>query len=298
MTSATPGEQSTSIRKTTRLKRLLARRNAAIMPGVPNALFCRVAEDLGYEWAYVTGAGIANMHLGVPDIGLVTQTELAQHVAAISDVVDIPLLVDGDTGFGNPVNTIRTVKLIERAGGAGLQIEDQVFPKRCGHFSGKAVIPLREMVQKIRAAVDARADGDFQIVARTDALAVEGTDAAIERAHAFVEAGADATFVEAPESEADMARIAREIDVPQLANLVHGGKTPMLPQARLAAMRFGAVLYANAALQGALFAVNQVLGSLRKTGSLDEVADRLASFEDRQKAVLKGRFDALEGRYR
>lgn len=281
-----------------RLRSILDRRDATILPGAPNALFARIIEDLGYECAYVTGAGIANMHLGVPDIGLVTLTELADHVAAISDAVDIPLLVDGDTGFGNPVNVIRTVKAIERAGAAGIQIEDQVFPKKCGHFAGKGVIAADEMVQKIKAAVDARVDGDFQIVARTDAIATHGLDAAIERAHAYIEAGADATFVEAPLAVEDMARIARDLPVPQVANIVHGGKTPPLARDELAGLGFSAVLYANAALQSAVLAVTEVLESLKSEGSLAAVADRLASFETRQAAVRKDRFDALEQRYR
>lgn len=281
-----------------RLKAIFARRDATIMPGAPNALFARVAEDLGYESVYVTGAGIANMHLGVPDIGLVTLSELAEHVTAMADAISVPLLVDGDTGFGNALNTARTVRVIERAGAAGLQLEDQVFPKKCGHFAGKDVIPLGEMVQKIRAAVDSRRDASFQIIARTDAIAVEGFEAAMDRAHAFIEAGADVTFVEAPLDAAQMTRIARELSVPQIVNVVHGGKTPALPRAELAQMGFAVALYANAALQGALLAVIEVLGSLRDHGSLQNVAGRLASFDRRQQAVAKDRFDALEERYR
>jgi 2-methylisocitrate lyase-like PEP mutase family enzyme len=281
-----------------KLKNILARREATIIPGTPNALFARMIEESGFECAYVTGAGIANMHLGVPDIGLVTLTELVDHVGAMADAVTIPLMVDGDTGFGNPINTGRTVRLIERAGAAGLQLEDQTFPKKCGHFDGKTVIPVMEMVQKIRAAVDSRVDPDFQIIARTDALAIEGIDAAIDRAHAFIEAGADVTFVEAPTTAADMRRIAKELPVPQIANIVQGGKTPALSQAELAGMGFAATLYANAALQGALLAVTDILGSLRRNGSLNGVANRLASFEARQAAVAKARYDALEERYR
>ena len=281
-----------------RLKAIFAKREATIIPGAPNALFARVTEDLGYDSVYVTGAGIANMHLGVPDIGLVTLSELADHVRAIVDAVSIPVLVDGDTGFGNPINMARTVRMIERAGAAGLQVEDQVFPKKCGHFAGKEVVSLDEMVQKIRAAVDTRVDGNFQIVARTDAIAVEGFASAMERAHAYIEAGADATFVEAPVNAEQLARIARELSVPQIVNVVHGGKTPPLPREELAAMGFAATLYANAALQGALLAVIEVLGSLRDHGSLQQVSDRLASFDERQQAVAKDKFDALEARYR
>jgi 2-methylisocitrate lyase-like PEP mutase family enzyme len=281
-----------------RLKAILSRRDATIIPGAPNALFARVTEDLGYECVYITGAGIANMHLGVPDIGLVTLSELADHVRAIADAVTIPILVDGDTGFGNPINTARTVRMIERAGAAGIQLEDQIFPKKCGHFSGKGVVPLDEMVQKIRAAVDTRIDPNFQIVARTDAIAVEGFSAAMERAQAFIEAGADATFVEAPVDRDQMARIARELSVPQVVNVVLGGKTPPLPRTELANMGFAATLYANAALQASLLAVIEVLGSLRDHGSLERVSERLASFDKRQATVAKDKFDALEERYR
>src|SRR4029077_3032096 len=157
-----------------RLKDLLARRAAVTVPGRANALFARVIEDLGFEVVYVTGAGIANMHLGAPDIGLTTLTEIANTVAAIADSVSLPLIVDADTGFGNAVNMTRTVRVLERAGAAGLQIEDQVFPKKCGHFDGKQVVPLEEMLEKIKAAVDTRRDGDLQIVARTDARAILG----------------------------------------------------------------------------------------------------------------------------
>lgn len=285
-------------RSTTRLKALLARKRAAILPGTPNALFARVIEDLGFEAVYVTGAGIANMSLGVPDIGLVTLTELTDHVAAVCDAVGVPVLADADTGFGNPINVTRTVRALERAGAAGVQIEDQIFPKRCGHFNGKDVVPLAEMVQKIKAAVDSRNDPDFQILARTDARAARGFDEATERARAYIAAGADATFVEAPVSVAELAKIPQVLGVPQFANMVFGGLTPSVSQERLADMGFGAVLYANAALQAALKSVGEVLGSLKHNGSLDQVRERLASFDERQRTVAKDHYDALEARYR
>ncbi len=286
------------MRRTQLLKGLVARRQALTVPGAANAMFARVIEDLGFEAVYVTGAGVANMSLGVPDVGLTTVTELAAAASAISDAVSLPIIVDADTGFGNAVNMVRTVRLLERAGAAGLQIEDQVFPKKCGHFAGKEVIAADEMVQKIKAAVDARQDGDMQIIARTDARAIEGLDRAIERAQAFVEAGADLTFVEAPVSPDELARIAREISVPQVANIVFGGRTPDPGRERLAEMGFSIVLYANAALQAALKASYDVLGALKQEGSLASVADRLASFEERQRAVSKPAWDALESRYR
>ena len=286
------------MRSTTKLKTILARREALPFPGAANAMFARVIEELGFEVCYVTGAGIANMHLGAPDIGLTTLTEVAATVSSIADSVSVPLLVDADTGFGNAVNMVRTVKVLERAGAAGIQIEDQVFPKKCGHFEGKDVVPVDEMVSKIKAAVDARADADFQIIARTDARAVHGLDDAIARAQAFVEAGADATFVEAPVSLDEMARIGRDIPVPQIANIVFGGKTPDPGREALAAMGFSGVLYANAALQAALRASYRILSALKRDGSLAQVADQLATFEERQAAVAKPRWDALEARYK
>ena len=276
----------------------MARRQALPFPGAANAMFARVIEELGFEVCYVTGAGIANMHLGAPDVGLTTLTEVANTVSAIADSVSVPLLVDADTGFGNAVNMVRTVKVLERAGAAGIQIEDQVFPKKCGHFEGKDVVPLDDMVSKIKAAVDTRGDADFQIIARTDARAVHGLEDAIARAQAFVEAGADATFVEAPVSVDEMARIGREIKVPQIANIVFGGKTPDPGREALASMGFAGVLYANAALQAALRASYEVLSALKRDGSLANVADRLATFQERQAAVAKPRWDALEARYK
>src|SRR5256885_9670145 len=180
-----------------KFRELLKLGAAVLLPGVSNALAARVVADLGFPVAYVTGAGIANTYLGIPDSGLVTLSELAEHVAAIRDVFPGPLMVDADTGFGNAMNMIRTVKLLERAGADAIQIEDQVFPKRCGHFDGKEVIASSEMVAKVKAAADARTDRDLIIVARTDAIATDGFEAAMERAHAYREAGADMTFIEA-----------------------------------------------------------------------------------------------------
>jgi 2-methylisocitrate lyase-like PEP mutase family enzyme len=285
-------------RLTKTLKTIFNRREAAILPGAANGLFARIIEDLGYEAVYVTGAGVANMYLGVPDISLTTLTEIADHVAAISDAVAIPLLVDADTGFGNPVNVVRTVRVLERAGAAGIQIEDQTFPKKCGHFDGKEVVPLEEMLAKVKAAVDTRRDGDLQIVARTDARAIFGLQGAIDRAGAMTEAGADVTFVEAPTSAEELAQIAKSLSVPQVANIVFGGRTPELGQPKFAELGFGCVLYANAALQAALKASHEVLMALKRDGSLTSVADRLADFAIRQHVVSKPKYDELERRYK
>jgi len=279
------------------VKALMMRRQAAVVPGAPNAMTARIVADLGFEAVYVTGAGVTNFELGVPDLGLITLTELAETVARMRDAVDLPLIVDADTGFGNAVNVTRTVRVLERAGADAIQLEDQDFPKKCGHFAGKAVIPLTEMVQKIRAAADSRRDADLQIIARTDARAIEGLDAALERAVAYIAAGADATFVEAPESKAEMARIGK-LMAPQVANMVFGGKTPMTSQAELAAMGFGLVLYANTALQAAVHGMQLALGALKRDGDLGKAGDLLASFAERQRLVGKPAYDALERKYK
>jgi 2-methylisocitrate lyase-like PEP mutase family enzyme len=279
-------------------RKLLTPGAAVVLPGVANALAARVVADLGFPAAYVTGAGIANTFLGIPDNGLVTLTELTDHVAAIRTVFSGPLMVDADTGFGNAVNLTRTVKLLERAGADAIQIEDQVFPKRCGHFDGKAVIPAPEMVAKIKAAVDARSDADLLIVARTDAIATDGFAAAIDRAGAYREAGADIGFVEAPQSLDQIADIPRLLAWPQLINIVLGGRTPELPNEKLKQLGFAGVLYANVALQSALRGMQEALAVLRRDGRMGEAAKLAASFAERQRLVGKPEFDALERKYR
>ena len=273
-------------------------RDAMIVPGAGNALTARVIADQHFDAVYVTGAGIANTHLGAPDIGLVTLSELANTVSAIAEICHLPLVVDIDTGFGNAINTRRTVRLVERAGAFAMQIEDQVFPKKCGHFSGKAVISVEEAVSKIKAAVDAREDDNTMIIARTDARAIDGIEAAIDRAEAFVEAGADMTFVEAPRSEEEMRMITGRLKVPQVANMVVGGKTPLTPRSRLAELGFSLVLYANTPLQAAMRAMSEVLGALKADGDVSAVIDRLADFDERQRLVDKQSYDRLEDRYR
>jgi 2-methylisocitrate lyase-like PEP mutase family enzyme len=270
---------------------------ALLLPGVANALTARIVADQGFAAAYVTGAGIANTFLGVPDIGLVTVTEVAEHVAAIRAVFPGPLVVDADTGFGNPLNMVRTVELLERAGADALQIEDQVFPKRCGHFAGKQVIPAAEMVEKVKAAVDTRRDRDLLIIARTDAMAPEGYDAAIERAAAYHDAGADVTFVEAPTTMEQIADIPRRLPWPQLANIVLGGRTPELPNEKLKELGYAGVIYANVALQAAVKGMQAALGELRRKGHMGEAINMVADFSERQRLVHKDDFDALERKY-
>jgi len=279
-----------------RFKQAVLERRAMLLPGVANALGARIVQDLGFEAVYLTGAGVANTEFGVPDLGLVTMTEMVEAAHRITDVCDLPVVMDIDTGFGNALNVRRTIREVERAGIAAVQIEDQVFPKKCGHFAGKAVIPAAEMAAKVRAAADARHDANLLIVARTDAYAIEGLNGALDRAQAMLEAGADVLFIEAPTARAELETIAR-LPAPQLANIVYGGRTPMIPRADLEAMGFSLVLYANAALQATIRAVSEVLGHLRDSGDLAGMEDRLAGFEERQRVVDKAQFDAIEKAY-
>ena len=279
------------------LKQRLARRDAMLVAGCANALMVRLVEDLGYEAAYVTGAGVTNMYLGLPDLSFITLDQLAAHVAAMRNVSELPLIVDADTGFGNAVNVGHTVRVLERAGASCIQIEDQVFPKRCGHFEGKEVVSREEFAAKIRAAVDARRSDETLILARTDARACKGFEDALERARLALEAGADCLFVEAPESLEEIRAVPAALDAPCLLNLVFGGKTPLVSQRELAEMGYAMVLYANAALQAAITGMRELMTELLQVGSLDRLAGRLASFDERQSLVRKQDFDALERRY-
>jgi 2-methylisocitrate lyase-like PEP mutase family enzyme len=279
------------------LRTKLQRGAGLLIPGAANALTARVIEQLGFDALLVTGAGIANTFLGVPDIGLLTVTELTDHVAAMRDAVELPMIVDIDTGFGNAINVGRTVRCLERAGASAFQLEDQTFPKRCGHFEGKDVIPAREMVQKIKAAVDARKDRDVMILARTDARAVKGLNDALDRANAYCEAGADMLFVEAPQSVEELAAIPREVRGIHICNMVFGGKTPLLPREELAKMGYAGIIYANAALQASILAMQNVLGHIKRTGSTAGVENAIAPFKDRQRVVNFDRYKDLGRSY-
>jgi 2-methylisocitrate lyase-like PEP mutase family enzyme len=277
------------------LRAMLREEKGILVPGVPNALGARIVADLGFKAVYLTGAGLTNMYLGLPDLGFMDLSQLAAHVMAMRSVVDLPLIADADTGFGNAVNMTHTVRMLEQAGASGIQIEDQHSPKRCGHFAGKELIPLAEMLGKVKAAVDSRRQ-NMVIIARTDACAVEGFEAAIERAGRFAEAGADVTFVEAPETLEDLKAVPQRLNkVPQVINLVLGGKTPIIGRAEAAEMGFSIVLYANAALQGAVNGMQTTLSALKTGGVLSEGA--VASFAERQRLVDKPNFDAMEERY-
>jgi len=279
------------------LRKLVEARRGVLVPGAFNALSARVVEDLGFEAIYVTGAGVTNMWFGLPDQGFMGLHEIADHTARIRDAVALPLIVDADTGFGNALNVRHTVRVLERAGADCIQFEDQVAPKRCGHFSGKEVISTEEAVAKIKAAVDARTDPDLLVMARTDACAVHGFEAAIERAGKFSEAGADILFVEAVESADEIRRLPQLLDKPQLMNMVIGGKTPIFGTDELGQLGYGIVLYANAALQGAVAGMQRALTVLRDTRRIDEDPAIVVPFKERQRLVGKPAWDELEKRY-
>jgi len=279
------------------LKTLVEARRGVLVPGAFNALSARVIEDLGFEAIYVTGAGVTNMWFGMPDQGFMGLAEIADHTARIRDAVSLPLIVDADTGFGNALNVYHTVRTLERAGADCIQLEDQVAPKRCGHFSGKEVISTEEAVSKIKAAVDARRDPDLMILARTDAAATHGFEAAVERAKKFAEAGADILFVEAVTKEDEVRALPQRLAEPQLMNMVIGGRTPIFNADQLADLGYGIVLYANAALQGAVMGMQQALTVLRDQKEVQESSGLVAPFAERQRLVGKPDWDALEKRY-
>ncbi len=279
------------------LKSLVEARRGVIVPGAFNALSAKVIEDLGYEAIYITGAGVTNMWFGMPDQGFMGLAEIADHTARIRDAVNLPLIVDADTGFGNALNVRHTVRTLERAGADCIQLEDQVAPKRCGHFAGKEVISTEEAVSKIKAAVDARHDPDFLIMARTDACATQGFEAAVERAQKFAEAGADILFVEAVTTAEEIRALPKRLAKPQLMNMVIGGRTPIFGAEELGAMGYGVVLYANAALQGAVAGIQKALTVLRDSKRLDEDPALVTPFAERQRLVGKPEWDALEKRY-
>ena len=285
----------TSPRQT--LRTLVQARRGVLVPGAFNALSARVIEDLGFEALYITGAGVTNMWFGLPDQGFMGLAEIADHTARIRDAVALPLIVDADTGFGNALNVRHAVRTLERAGADCIQLEDQVAPKRCGHFSGKEVIPTEEAVGKIKAAVDARRDPDLMIMARTDACATLGFEAAVERALRFAEAGADLLFVEAVTTPEQIRALPGRLPVPQLMNMVIGGRTPITDAQELESLGYGVVLYANAALQGAVAGMQKALGVLKAQRRIDEDPALVAPFAERQRLVGKPGWDELEKRY-
>jgi methylisocitrate lyase len=279
------------------LRALFERDGIAVLPGCYDALSAKVVERAGFDAVYLSGAGVSNTKLGIADTGLVTRTEMSRRLEYVADAVSVPVFSDADEGYGNPVHVRRTVQEYERAGAAGLHIEDQAFPKRCGHFEGKELIDADEMVQKVRAAVDAREDDAFVVVARTDARAVEGVEAAVERANRYAAAGADAVFPEAPRDEAEMRRFCEEIDAPVMANMVEDGQTPLSDAETLEAIGFDLVIFPNSLLRAAMRTMVDTADHIRTAGTTADVLDDIADFELRNELTDKAHVDALEQQY-
>lgn len=266
-----------------------------VAPGVYDAFTAKLAEHVGFECLYITGAGIAAGLLGVPDIGLVTMTEQLEQARRIVGATDLPVICDADTGYGNPLNTHRTVKEFEKAGISAIHLEDQVMPKKCGHLEGKKIVPKEEMVNKLKAALDARTDRNFLIIARTDARAVYGLQDALERGKRFAEIGADMIFIEAPESVDELAIIGRSLtQVPLLVNRGGGGKTPALSAQELEVMGFRIVIFPGDAQKAAGKAVLKVLATLKERGNVDTVQDIMMTFEERFEVLGLAQLRELE----
>lgn len=268
------------MRSAAALRRLLTDAAPVVAPGAYNALFARLIAEAGFPAVYLSGAGVANSLLGRPDIGLVTMSEMAMIAERVCEVVDVPVIADGDTGYGGVHNVARTIRAYERAGVAAIQLEDQVFPKKCGHFEGKEVVPADQMLQRIEAALDARSDDDgILIIARTDARAPIGLDEAIDRARRYGEAGADILFVEAPQTVEELARVGDELAAwPLLANMVEFGKTPLLPADELAELGFSLVIAPGAITRVTTKAAEDVLAELARAGTTREYLDRMKTF--------------------
>jgi 2-methylisocitrate lyase-like PEP mutase family enzyme len=283
---------------TARLRALLAQPGCVIAPGVADALGARLVALEGFDAVYMTGFGTSLTRLGMPDVGLLTETEMVDNATRIVDASQLPVVADADTGYGNPVNVRRTIRDYERAGVAGVHLEDQQWPKRCGHLSGKRVIPTEEMVAKLKSACDARRDSDFVIIARTDAIAVEGIDAAFERAERYREAGADVLFVEAPVGVEQVKQVAQRFKgVPLLYNMAASGKTPDLPADELGRLGFKLAIYPNWMLLAAIPAMQGLLRELKRAGGIAAVRDKVATFKQLTEVAGLPEVQALEARY-
>jgi 2-methylisocitrate lyase-like PEP mutase family enzyme len=283
-------------RPTARLRELIRGDDVVVAPGVFDGLSARLAGRAGFSAVYATGGGIARV-TGLPDLGLLSVSEVIARLAPIVEHAGVPVIADADTGYGNALNARRAVREFARLGVAGLHLEDQQFPKRCGHYDDKALVSTSEMAQKLRAAREALDDADFVLIARTDAIAVEGFDAAIARAEAYAAAGADVVFVEAPETVAQIEEVARRLPMPKLINMFQGGKTPLVPLPRLAELGYRIVIIPSDLQRAAIRAMQEVLAVLRRDGNSAVLADRLASFQEREQVVDTAAYLALDRRY-
>ena len=279
------------------LKQLLKRNKLLVAPGCFDGLSARLVQESGFEAAYLSGGAVARS-MGMPDIGLVTMSEAIERAAQVVSAIAVPVIADADTGYGNAVNLVRSVREFERVGVAAIHIEDQITPKRCGHLDGKEVISLAEMERKLEAALATRKDPDFCIIARTDARGVSGFDDAILRGKAFARLGVDAIFVEAPQSEAELAEIPQRIpDVPLLVNVFKGGKTPMLPVERLEKMGYRIAIYPSETQRAGIYAMRMALGLLKKEGTTERMDAALTTFKERDQIVGLDDWQSIERRY-
>jgi len=277
-----------------RLKAAIQNDELLLLPGVGDPLTARIAEEAGFDALFLSGAVVANSAFGYPDVGLTTFTEMVERANAITSAVHVPVFVDADTGYGNAMNVIRTTETYGRSNAAGIMLEDQVSPKRCGHFEGKRIIPLEEMMEKIVAFQHANEDHGLALIARTDAIAVEGFDEAVRRGQAYARAGVDLVFIESPRNDEELRAIPKLIDTPVLANMVEGGKTPVTPASELQAMGYSAVVYPSTAMRAAVRAMQHALATLREHGTSDPLNDVMIPWEERQRLVGLDAYGALE----
>lgn len=284
-------------RKISIRERLADANDIIILPGVYDALTAKIAEDVGFETAFQTGYGTSASLLGMPDFGFLNAGETLENAKRIINSVNIPILVDIDTGYGNPLNVWKIVKDLERIGAKGIFLEDQVWPKRCGHMTGKTVISKEEYILKLHAAIDAREDNEFIIVARTDSLAQFGIEEAIERGKEYKRIGADVIFIEAPKTIDQMKLIAKEIKAPLLANMIEEGITPNLTADQLRKMGFKMVVFPLSALYSATFAIKQTLQTLKKTGTTKELKNKMITFQEFNDLVNLSAYNKLEKKY-
>jgi len=285
--------------KTTRiLRNILVREETILVPGAYDALSAKILKQAGFEVIYMTGSGVTASLIGWPDVGILSMAEMVNQVRNIVNATDLPLICDADNGYGNAINVLRTVKEFERAGAAGIHIEDQVFPKRCGHFEGKQVIPAEEMAKKIEAAIYARKDKDFLIIARTDARSVLGLDEALRRANLYVDAGADMIFLEAPESLEELQTISGKLThIPLLVNMVEGGKTPILPFEELKKMGFKIVLYPTSGIRAVAKILQELATHLKKHKDTKQFEERLVTFEGRNRITGLAQIKEMEKKF-
>ena len=284
------------MRPSTRLKQMIASGKTYIVPGAYDGLSARIVQNAGAELIYATGGGIARS-TGIPDMGLITAKEITDRLEQIVDAVELPVIADMDTGYGNALNAQRALRAFERVGVAGFHLEDQVFPKRCGHLDGKAVVPVEELCAKLRAVRDALTDDDMVIIARTDSLAVEGVESAIERMHKYMEAGADVAFVEAPRTMEHIEQISRELPCSKLLNMFWGGKSPVVPRERLEELGFNLVIVPGDLQRTAIYAMQEAARAILRDGHTESLTGAMASFDDREAAVNTAYYMELDERY-